>query len=193
MSETWRLFIAIELPPDVLKAIERIQSDLKRVIPQRAARWTRPEGIHLTLKFLGDAPGDQKEALLGGMRSAAQGHAPFDLAVEGTGCFPDLKRPRVLWLGLTGDVQALKSLQAGVEKHIAPLGYPSEARGFSPHLTLARTAPAATRDEAAKIGEAALQRDSGLAAGWRVESISLMRSHLRPEGARYEQVGEARL
>jgi 2'-5' RNA ligase len=193
MSEMWRLFIAAELPEDVLKAIGEVQNDLKRTLGTRSLRWTRPEGIHLTLKFLGDTPSDKVEAIKAGLSEAARGHQPFDLRAQGLGCFPNLERPRVLWVGLAGDLPALKSLQADVERTISPIGFPTEGRAFSPHLTMARTSQSATRAEAGAIGAAASGYDRGVLAEWRVSGIKLIRSHLKPDGAVYTSIAEAGL
>lgn len=193
MNESWRLFIALELPPDVLKAITRLQDDLKRAIPARAARWVRPEGIHLTLKFLGDVRADRLDELKAAMAEAVTGHPGFELSLEGLGCFPNAERPRVLWVGVTGEIGPLRSLQSDVEKTITPLGFPAEERGFSPHLTLARTARGANREDAAQIGQISIEHDVGLLASWRVRSVSLMRSTLKPDGAEYTQVAESAL
>jgi 2'-5' RNA ligase len=193
MSEAWRLFIALELPPDVLKAIARVQSRLEDVFPERAIRWTRPQGIHLTLKFLGDAPPEQLDDLNAALAGAAAGHKAFRLGVEGVGCFPNTQRPRVVWLGVVGDLKPLRALQAGVEEHIAPLGYPSDERGFSPHLTLGRARNNAGRDALSAVGQLVETEEVGRLADWQVTSVSLMRSQLKPGGAVYTQVGEAGL
>ena len=98
MSEKLRLFVALELPPHVLEALEAVQRDLRVQVPERAARWVRPEGIHLTLKFLGDVPAGQVGEIEQGLHAAAKGHAPFELRTEGLGVFPNPKRARVLWV-----------------------------------------------------------------------------------------------
>lgn len=193
MNETWRLFIAVELPANVLKAISQVQADLKRAIPERAVRWTRPEAIHLTLKFLGDASTSQLDAIRAGLAQAVARHATFEMSIQGLGCFPNLARPRVLWVGVTGDTQSLRSLQASVEHAIAPLGFPTEERGFNPHLTLGRTSQGASRDDTALIGKVAQERDLGQLVSWQVDSVSLMRSQLKPDGAQYSQVAEVKL
>jgi 2'-5' RNA ligase len=192
-NESWRLFIAIELPHEILKAIVQIQTGLKKEIPDRAVRWTRPEGIHLTLKFLGDVRPGQLDALKAGLSQAVSGHSRIELGIRGLGCFPNLARPRVLWLGVLGDIEALRALQADVEQTIAPLGFPTEERGFSPHLTLARTPQEARRDELAQIGEIVQKRDVEQLISWQVKAISLMRSHLKPDGAQYTCVSDAAL
>jgi len=193
MSELWRLFIALELPSPVLAAIKSLQDDLKYAIPRRAARWSRPEGIHLTLKFLGDVPAERVEFLVEAIRATTRLEPAFDLTVLGIGCFPDKKRPRVLWAGVGGETELLHRLRASLEQHIAPLGYSTEERSFSPHLTLARSAPGASHEEVATIGRVASERDIGQLAEWHVSSASLMRSTLLPDGAHYECVGEAAL
>lgn len=193
MPALWRLFVAIELPHEVLRAIGRLQADIQRAVPDRTASWVRPEGIHLTLKFLGDAPVTQVDALAAALANAAAEHHCFKLSLEGVGCFPSTYRPRVLWIGVGGDLRQLSALQASVEKHISPLGYPPEDRSFSPHLTLARARRGARPEEVAALGRAADTHSLKQAVAWQVDAISLIRSRLDPGGAIYTQVGRAKL
>jgi 2'-5' RNA ligase len=193
MSEAWRLFIALELPRNVLTTLAHIQSDLKRTTPPGAVRWVQPKGIHLTLKFLGDVPVSQLTDLKAALEQATSSHEPFELAIEGLGCFPNTQRPRVLWAGVTGELSRLNALQSAIERFIAPLGYPTERDTFSPHLTLGRTARQAGRDETAALGRLVEQTDIGQVARWRVEAVSLMRSQLKPDGAVYTELHQAKL
>jgi 2'-5' RNA ligase len=193
MSKPLRLFIALELPSSVLGALETLQSDLRAQVPERAARWVRPAGIHLTLKFLGDVPAEQVDAITAGIHEATKNHAPFTLQAEGLGVFPNPRRARVLWVGVGGEIEALRNLHASVEEYIVPLGYPAEERKFRGHLTLARAARHASRAEQEALGELAARSDLGLLASWQVESVSLVRSQLKPGGAVYTQVAEAAL
>lgn len=193
MPELWRLFVAIELPHEVLRAIGRLQADIQRTVPDRTASWVRPEGIHLTLKFLGDTPATRVDALATALAHAAAGHWRFTLTLEGLGCFPATHRPRVLWIGVGGDLRQLSALQASVEKHISPLGYPTEDRSFSPHLTLARARRGARPEEIAALGHAADTHSLKQAVTWQVDAISLIRSRLDPGGAIYTQVRRAEL
>lgn len=183
-DEPRRLFIAVELPPNVVKTIEQVQNDLKGAILGRGAKWVSPDSTHLTLKFLGDVPAQHIDKIIAGMQEAANGFSTFFLTIEGLGCFPNTKNPRVLWLGLTGNVRGLSALQASIESQIAPMGYPTEDRAFHPHLTLARTVRGARRDEIEAIGKAA-EHGLGTLGSWRVEGVSLIRSDLRPTGAVY--------
>jgi 2'-5' RNA ligase len=193
----WRLFIALELPRTLIDSIARTQNDLKRSFSTReaahVARWVKPDGIHLTLKFLGDVPTEQVGALKLALSEAVRDSTSISLTAEGLGCFPNARQPRVLWVGLRGDLDALMALWQSVEARIAPLGYPAEERGFSPHLTLARAARNASRNEIAALGEIAGKATVGTLGSWRAESVSLMRSQLRPEGAIYTQVAKVML
>ena len=194
MSEKWRLFIAIELPQTVLSELADLQAALRARTPDRVLRWTRPEGIHLTLKFLGDVPTGDLAAIQAALTDAAANHAPFNLVVEGVGCFPNTQRPRVVWAGVGGDTRTLAQVQAAVEQHVAPLGYPTEKRPFNPHLTLARMQRSADRAALEAVGRTVegWQARSRIAS-WEVQAISLMRSQLRPDGAVYTEVQRAPL
>lgn len=193
MSGTWRLFIAIELPQAVLSDLAELQAALKKQMPSRGLSWTRPEGIHLTLKFLGDVPAAQLHVLQTALDSAAADRPPFALAVEHIGCFPDTRRPRVLWAGVGGDTYALQRVQAAVERHVAPLGYPTEKRPFSPHLTLARMRRGADHATLEAVGRVVERWQGGRIGTWQVQAVSLIRSELRPDGAVYTELHRAEL
>jgi 2'-5' RNA ligase len=186
----WRLFIALELPEEVLRKIEGVQRQLQKAIPKTAARWVRPEGVHLTLKFLGDTPADQVEALTAAIRRAAEGIHPIALRAEGLGCFPNTRRPRNLWVGVKGDLDTLRALHHAIEQEMTPLGFEPERRRFDPHLTLARTARRATRDEQTLLGKLAEESEIAPVAEWQAHTVNLIRSHLKPSGAVYEQVAD---
>jgi len=189
----WRLFIALELPEEVLREIENVQRQLQKTAPKAAARWVKPEGMHLTLKFLGDTPESQVEAVKQGMGRAAEGIPPIALRAEGLGCFPDANRPRNLWVGVKGDLDTLRSLHRAIEQEMEPLGFEPEGRRFDPHLTLARTARHSTREEQIQLGRLVETSPVGLLATWQAHAVSLIRSYLRPDGAFYEQVAETPL
>lgn len=187
-GEHWRLFVAVVLPDSVLAQVGRVQERLQGLAPERAARWVRPEGIHITLKFLGDAPVSQLDALRAALDAAVEGHSAFELYAAGLGAFPHTKQPRVLWIGLSGDIAELNAVRESVEERISPLGFPTEKRDFHPHLTLARAARGASRADQAALGELVDKIDLPRLVTWRVEGISLIRSDLGPGGAQYTQV-----
>ena len=193
MADMLRLFIAIPLPAPVREALADLQGQLAELAPPRAVRWVRPEGIHLTLKFLGDVPAAQQRAIEGGMAQAAAGHAPFTLTVERLGCFPNVNRPRVVWVGVHGERDALQALRDAVEAAIAPLGYPPESRPFSPHLTLGRVSKSASAGEVAALGQALKGAQVDALGQIAVNGFSLVRSDLRPDGAIYTELAHVAL
>jgi 2'-5' RNA ligase len=193
MAEMWRLFIAITIPPNVLDSLMAIQDQLKHKTPPHTVRWVRSEGIHLTLKFLGDVPVVKRKTLEKTLAEATQDHAPFTLSATGLGVFPNLKRPRVAWVGVEQDRAALTALRDAVEEHIAPLGYPTENRPFNPHLTLGRIRRDARRADIQRFAELIGTRDLTDRYAWQVNNVHLIRSELKPTGAVYTTLFEAPL
>jgi 2'-5' RNA ligase len=180
-----RLFVAIELPGEVREALSRLQHDLQRRSLERL-RWVRPEGIHLTLKFLGAAPHEKVPEIEEALTDAAAGVAQHELVLGEIGTFGG-NRPRVVWVDLRGDLDPVRDLQERTERALNALGYEREARGWSPHVTLARVRPETAR-EAAKALPAALEGVRVPAGVIPLREVSLMRSTLRPSGAVYERL-----
>jgi RNA 2',3'-cyclic 3'-phosphodiesterase len=193
MAETWRMFIALELPPDVLDHVSGIQNTLKQDTPPRAVRWVRPAGIHLTLKFLGDVAVLKRDSLQAALKRAVGDRSKFTLSAGGLGCFPNPRRPRVVWTGVQGDTEALHALHHAVEEHIVPLGFPTEKRPFNPHLTLGRVRREANRSTAQRIGQLITDTPIPSSLAWTVHGVSLIRSELKPTGAEYTQLFHATL
>ncbi len=187
--ETQRLFIAINLPDDLHKALESTQRHLQRKLAAYPLRWTRPEDIHLTLKFLGDTEPVRIPDIADALARVAGKHAPFELPVGGLGMFPNLRRPNVLWVGVKDEAHRLRHLAADVDKAMSRLGWRREKRRFSGHLTLARVKKQAGNRERRALGEviAALHGYERLGA-LPVQRIYVMRSQLRPDGAVYSEI-----
>lgn len=192
MAETLRAFIAIELPPEVTQHLLNLVQHLRRQGPP-GVRWVRPEGIHLTLKFLGSIEVERVQSIVEALERSAQGQRPFRLHLQGVGAFPRLQAPRVLWVGLGGDVEALHRLQQRVEESLTALEFPMEGRPFSPHLTLGRVRePLPPHDRellATVLGRLSVDGTLAIPA----ERVSLIRSTLLPSGASYRRIGEAHL
>ncbi len=184
-GERWRLFVALELPGPVREALAAVQASLRAQGLERL-RWVRPEGIHLTLKFLGETPAARLGEIMAALEGAAGG-GTLRLALAGLGTFGDRRGPRVLWVGLEGDRQRLERLQARVEEALAALRFPREGRPFSPHLTLARV-PENEMRRAAALLPSVLPRVTVPPVTMSLAEMSLMRSHLHPAGAVYERV-----
>jgi 2'-5' RNA ligase len=179
-----RAFLAIDPPEEILREIGRIQERLQRMI-RGEVRWVRPEAIHLTLKFFGDIPENAIANIAMVMDEAAAGEAPLTLMIGGAGVFPDQRRPRVLWLGMDGDVPRLLNFQKEIEGRLGIAGFPAEERPFRPHLTLARI-----KSPRGLIGlEQALEKGEKYAAGqFTAAGIGLIRSELTPRGAVYTKL-----
>jgi 2'-5' RNA ligase len=190
--QTVRTFIAIELSPDILAQVGRLQDRVREDLPPGLVRWVHPEGIHLTLKFLGDVDQAALPEIEQALRAACAPHAPFDLRVADMGCFPNPRRPRVVWIGVEDESHSLVPLQRDVEQAIAPLGFPTEQRGFQPHLTLGRVKERRQADELEALG-AYIARAKVRVGQMSVDSVHLMRSELLPGGAVYSALAVAPL
>ena len=190
-QERIRAFVAIELAPGLRESLAEALDALRQA-HLRGLRLVDPEAIHLTLKFLGDVPVPTIPEIASALKRVAEGVPPLTLALDRAGGFPSLERPRVLWVGLRGDLPTLQRLQGAVETALADLGFPREPRSFSPHLTLARVRPETRPEERRRIGERSAQL-SVSPAEMRAEEVALMRSDLRPTGAVYTRLEVAQL
>ncbi len=184
--ESVRAFVAVELPPFILERLRQVQEQLQAY--SSAVKWVDPTGIHLTLKFLGDVPGDQLEAISQALSRAARRSSHHTVEVEGIGGFPTLISPRVLWVGMKMP-EELAELQRLVDEVLAALGFPRENRPFSPHLTLARVREGAGPAERRRLGEAARNLMVGSLGSFPVEEVGLVQSTLTPRGAIYRRLG----
>jgi 2'-5' RNA ligase len=179
-----RAFVAIEVPPTIRERMAAIQDRLRNAGAE--ASWTRPEGVHLTLKFLDEVREEQVPQIVRALSVAASGKGGFRLGIEGVGTFPNASSARVVWLGITGEVGQLAKLQAAVEQALVGLGLEPDDRPFTPHLTLARIKRIRKRDAWLK-GLEALKNVK--LPGFDVAAVSLIRSELRPAGAVYHEIG----
>jgi len=175
-----RAFVAIDLADEIRAALAREQSRLQTACGRdRDLRWTRPEGLHLTLKFLGAVENERVASVMAALR-ALERFDPFKVEVEGFGFFPDARRPRVLWVGVEAP-PALSELAARVETALEGLGFAREGRPFKPHLTLARF----ERPHAAPALTSAIEHSPGSFGAFEVSEFFLFESRRRPGGAEY--------
>jgi 2'-5' RNA ligase len=191
-----RTFIAVELDARLKTALTEIQASLRDSVSPRAIRWVQPEGIHLTLKFLGDTPLDKIEGIKAALARAAGQVAPFTFTVGGVGCFPDLRRPRVVWVGVHEPTGSLARLWQAVESQVSPLGFPTEKRPFSPHLTMGRVQRYASGSELREIGQvvaASAAAPAGPLGEMTATAVAYIKSDLRSGGAVYTTLFEAML
>lgn len=183
-----RLFVAVDLGDAITGAVDRAAARLVELAP--AAKWLAAPAMHVTLVFLGEIGEDRAPPISEAIRGVAARHASFELSVEGGGTFGQPLRPRVLWLGLGGEVAALAALQAELARCLRPLGYEPEHRAFSPHLTLARARGHAGDPALDRCASALKELRLGPA---RVGELVLYRSELTPGGSIYTPILRAPL
>jgi len=183
-----RVFVAINPTDEVRRRLYRAAAALREA--DYPIRWVPPDNIHLTLKFLGEVDEGSVDAVRDAIADALAGTAAFELHVAGFGAFPSARSPRVVWVGAEGG-QQLEDVHDRVEGALARLGHPRETRAFHPHLTLgrARRGTSARQFKGMEDAFASLEFD----ASFRVDSVDLMRSTLRPSGAEYDIVDRVEL
>jgi len=190
--EQIRSFIAVELPDEVKVGLAQLQAQLKAG-QQPAVKWVDPYAVHLTLKFLGNIAVDKTSEITRAIEEAVQGISPLHLEVKELGAFPNFKRVRVAWVGVSGEVAKLSQIQQRIEANLESLGFARESRPFTPHLTLARLRERASPNEQQSFGQLiASTRFEGVYS-FSVDSINLMRSELSREGAIYSRISTVKL
>ena len=181
-----RLFVACEVPDDVKQSIGGVIETLKSRSGS-AVRWIRPEGVHVTLKFLGEVPVKKLPRIKLAIQEAVVGHAPFELEFSNIGTFGGREGLRIMWVGIAGDVLRLEALVRAVNAALAVVGFEPERRPFRPHLTLGRV-----RDEIPTRQRAQIEVDVGKLdvplTSWRTSQVSLMRSRITATNVTYEVI-----
>jgi 2'-5' RNA ligase len=179
-----RAFIACHIPDDIIDEIKTVRHHLQSFgLPQ--IRWTRPAGLHLTLKFLGDIPRDAIADISESMQQAASGQAPFPITAAGIGVFPNRRRPRVLWLGIKGETETLMRFQKRLDTALQNMGFPGETRPFKGHLTLGRIKGTI---DSRRLAEALQTVETFESRVFVIQEMSLFQSQLQPEGAVYTRL-----
>jgi 2'-5' RNA ligase len=174
-----RTFVAVDISPAVKTQIGQIIGQLRPI--GSMIRWVRPEGLHLTLKFLGEISREQLATVYQAVERGMAGISPFSYALAELGGFPNLRRPRVIWIGVPRGKELLRKLQERIEAQLTGCGFPKEKRGFSPHLTIGRV-------KSLRGIQPLLERlpsivfESGEIP---VTAVKVMRSELKPTGAEY--------
>jgi len=195
-----RTFVAIELDEEIRKAIagtqrqvqEQLMKQLRHTASDVRVQWVRPDSIHLTLKFLGDIDEARVEDIRAALLSAVGRQSRLAVEVGGLGVFPDLRLPRVLWVGLSGQVDALMRVAAEVEAALTGVGFPPESRPLSPHLTLARIKER-SREVGKGLADSGLMTQPFRVGSLAVKTVCLMKSDLKPSGAVYSRLVEVPL
>jgi len=183
-DESWRVFIAIELPAKVRRKLKAHIDRLRESVPEASASWSREDNLHLTLKFLGDTPVSQIETLSQAAKSAASQLSSFELVIKGCGAFPSRGQPRVIWIGIEDRSGQLGKLHHGLEQECAQAGFAREQRPFHPHLTIARIRkPHGSRQLAIMHEEIGFEAETVS-----VSALAVVRSELSSKGSRHTAI-----
>jgi RNA 2',3'-cyclic 3'-phosphodiesterase len=183
-TQDFRLFIALTVPDAVKGTIQKAQEELRRVVPEKAARWTRREQFHLTLKFLGNVPASRVEELVELIRLVCEAFPPLRLRAARIGFFPDARFPRVVWVGMSDLQNRLAALCTAVQSATQPFTKEAPESEFTGHVTLARV-KRLQREPAKDLARSAGRFENTMFGEWTVDQIELMRSELLMEGARH--------
>jgi len=193
---TIRSFIAIELSDEARAKITELQSRLKGVSPPNTVRWTVPQNIHLTLHFLGDVPVDDLQDTARAVGAAAACCPTFSLNLSSVGCFPNIRRPRIVWVGISGETDALAKLHQTMGEQLHQrIGFQSESRPYSPHLTIGRVKKGIPQRRLSQLGQVLEQETPqvGHLVEVPVTEIQLIQSDLKPDGPIYTPIARGKL
>ena len=183
-----RSFLAIELPKLILKKIEEVQRDLRST--RADVRWVNPEKIHLTLKFFGNIEESRIDPIFKSIEEPIRNTPPYSIEVKGVGAFPQLRNPRVIWIGLVNGKEILTSFQKQIETQLEKIGFQTENRPFHPHLTLGRMKSSRGKEEMVERMEKHREEEFG---DFQVERVILFKSDLKPSGPVYTLLREMKL
>lgn len=186
MEEKIRTFIAIELPETVRDYLYAVGLAVGQQLPANSVRWVKPEQMHLTLRFLGDTAVSQISPLTQALQTELANQAGFSLKLSQLGAFPNRERPRVIWVGVGGEMVRLRAVQDGVETAVSQIGLPPDKRKFKPHLTIGRV-----KQHDKVKGKKWGGRVESL--GFEVTAVSLIQSTLTPKGSLYKTLAEIEL
>jgi 2'-5' RNA ligase len=179
-----RSFIAIELPAEIQAAIASSTAGLQKALPKPLVRWVASKNLHLTLKFLGDVSPTNLERLAEALKVESVRQEKFSLSVGGLGAFPTPRRPRVIWIGLEAPAM-LTAVQRAVESVSSRMGYPTEERPFSPHLTIGRVGQDVSAADLKRVCAAIEGATVGPLGTVSVDAIHIFKSDLQPGGSVY--------
>jgi 2'-5' RNA ligase len=177
-----RSFVCIEIPSPVSSQIEELQGQLAS--SRADVSWVKKTNVHLTLKFLGNISPYQVEDVCRSLSQITEQAAPLDLRIGGTGCFPNDRNPRIIWVGLVNSSPRLRELHSSIDRELSKLGFAGESRPFSPHLTIGRVK---SRRNTVALAER-LKTCEFRSEPFAVDQIILMKSELKSSGAVYSPI-----
>ena len=178
-----RVFVAIDVPEDIKEELWKDFREWRRALG--GVKWVEAHNLHLTLRFIGETTSDRVDKLIQGLKDKLWAHSPFTIILEGVGTFPNWKRPRVLWVGVRGDLDPLFKLQKAIEEVVSDVGFPPDDKGFHPHLTIGRV----------KRGKkvSSHPKEPNFSYPFIVGRVVVMESTLTQDGPVYTPLSEIRL
>lgn len=182
-----RSFIAVDLPEEMYSSLKNTSDQLKEMLDGLPIRWVPIKNIHLSLKFLGDVSEKNIHVLKEILQAEAASHSTFEISVGGFGVFPNVIRPRVIWVGVEAPDE-LANLQRRIDMETARLGYAPDQREFTPHLTFGRVSRNASPKQVRKVSSILRNFNLGFLGAARITEVSLFRSDLGPDGAVYSKM-----
>ncbi|OGO17810.1 MAG: 2'-5' RNA ligase [Chloroflexi bacterium RBG_16_48_8] len=183
-----RLFIAIDLSSTLREHLSAQIDQLSRSLGSENIRWMKASGIHLTLKFLGETPENQIVRIGRTLKDITPQFSSFKMRIGNFGCFPNLSRPRVLWIGVHEQTGTLEQLSRILESELAKLGFKKEGRPFNPHLTLGRIRKGIRSSELTRLSRGLETIQINELGTEMLKEICLFSSTLRPSGAEYTKL-----
>ena len=179
-----RSFLAFELPLEIKNTVARVSGELRQSTLK--ARWVKVDNIHLTVVFMGNIETGDIPAIARGVQGVCQAFGPFDLSLKGIDCFPNRRNPRVLWLGLDGDLEPMSDFRDALQEHLTGFGIKEEKRKFKPHLTLARFRKPRRMDS--KEDQLLSKYEHLSSSVYSLKELILFKSDLKPTGAVYTKM-----
>jgi 2'-5' RNA ligase len=179
-----RCFLAFELPLDIKRMVKDISEDVRR--SRLDLKWVKVDNIHLTVVFMGNIRIEDVQAIGEEAGDVCVGFEPFDIALKGLGVFPNMRRPRVLWLGLEMETERVSAFRDSLQERLLDFGVNEEKRAFTPHLTLGRFRKPERHDTL--LGDIISRYADIKGPVGRLEELVMFKSELRPGGAEYTRL-----
>ena len=182
--ETLRTFIAVDFPIEIKAKIEEITTYFNTQLPSKVIKWVDANNIHLTLKFMGETPANQLEPIKRAMQQVVTTFPIFDVAIENLGMYPNAKKPRVIWLGISCE-ENLISLYKKLDQALKEIGIQPERRPFSPHLTVGRVRRSADPESVIIVGKTLSEFKVSTLGRVTINEVVYYQSELTPQGPNY--------
>ena len=187
-----RVFISVNLPVSAQKELQRLTEKLHKF--HWPVKWGKTEKIHLTLAFIGSLPVSKLFLLQAAVEKGRAGMKSFEIGFKGLGSFPDFIYPRVVWVGLKGDLKSLAALQKSIIRELEKTGFRLDKKPFVPHMTIGRVKKGISRGALGDLGKKiSKMRKIDFQNRILVKSVDIMKSELQRTGSVYTELAEIKL